>query len=116
MRKTKEQKDIEEINAMFKKDIEEINTMFKKDKQTILQEAQGLIYGDRQKSYGNSRDRFTKIAKGWEQIFSCQISPEQVALAMVWLKVCRELNKTSRDNIVDIAGYAGCIEKIKTGA
>lgn len=84
-----------------------------KKEQNILQEAESLIYGERQKEYGSSKKSFTKIAKGWEQIFDCEITPEKVALAMIWLKTCRELNKEKRDNIVDIAGYAGCIDKIK---
>ena len=81
-------------------------------KQNVLEEANTLIYGERQKEYGSSYDSFTKIAKGWEEIFGCDVSAKQVALAMIWLKKCRELNKEKRDNIVDIAGYAGCIDKI----
>jgi hypothetical protein len=78
----------------------------------VLEEANTLIYGERQKEYGSARKSFTKIAKGWQQIFDCDVSPKQVALAMIWLKMCREMNQEKRDNIVDIAGYAGCIDKI----
>ena len=81
----------------------------------ILEEANTLIYGERQKEYGSAATSFGKIAKGWEQIFDCPVSAKQVALAMVWLKTCRELNQKKRDNIVDIAGYAGCIDKINRG-
>ena len=31
---------------------------------------------------------------------------------MTWLKICRELNKHQKDNLVDIAGYAGVLEKV----
>jgi hypothetical protein len=79
---------------------------------TILEEAQELIYGDRQVEYGSAKESFGNIAKGWEVIFKTTCTPEQVVLAMIWLKTCRELNKPKRDNIVDIAGYAGCIDKI----
>ena len=84
---------------------------------TVLQEAESLIYGDREQDYGKTSDNFADIAKGWEVIFKTKITPEQVGLAMIWLKVCRgnKDNCEKRDSIVDIAGYAGCIEKIKLG-
>lgn len=85
------------------------------DNQTILEEAQGLIYGDRQVSYGSVTENFNKIAIGWSAITGNTISAEQVGLMMMWLKMARELNKPSRDNLVDIAGYAGCIEKLSKG-
>lgn len=81
----------------------------------ILEEANTLIYGERQKEYGSSYDSFTRIAKGWEQILQAEVTAKQVALCMIWLKMCRELNRGKKDNIVDIAGYAGCIDKINKG-
>lgn len=88
---------------------------------TVLQEAQSLIYGDRQKAYGSASKNFTDIGVGWANIVGVPVSAEQVALMMVWLKVCRLTagyrrgEKTHRDSVIDIAGYAGCIEKIDTG-
>ena len=80
-----------------------------------MEEAKNLIYGDREKDYGKTSDNFADIAKGWEVIFKSSITPEQVGLAMIWLKVCRgnQDNCSKRDTLIDIAGYAGCIEKIK---
>ena len=84
---------------------------------TILDTAKGLIYGDREKDYGKTSDNFKDIAKGWEVITKATITPEQVALMMIWLKVCRANNDNceKEDSIIDICGYAGCIEKIKKG-
>jgi hypothetical protein len=84
---------------------------------TVLEEAQSLIYGDREKDYGKTSDNFVEIAKGWEVIAKAPLTPEQVALMMIWLKVCRanKDNCEKRDSYVDIAGYAGCIEKVKKG-
>ena len=90
----------------------------KKD-QTVLEEAQSLIYGDRQQSYGSAKQNFKDTATGWSVILSkrnedyVEVTPEDVAMMMVWLKVCRQNNKPGRDNIVDICGYAGCVEKIE---
>lgn len=84
---------------------------------TVLEEAQSLIYGDREQDYGKTSDNFADIAKGWEVIAKVPLTPEQVALMMIWLKVCRanKDNCEKRDSYVDIAGYAGCIEKVKKG-
>lgn len=85
------------------------------EQKTVLQEAESLIYGDREKDYGKTSDNFADIAKGWEVITKTTITPEQVGLMMAWLKICRanKDNCEKRDSLVDLAGYAGCIEKIK---
>jgi len=82
---------------------------------TVLQEANDVIYGDRQADYGSATENFTNIAKGWEIILKTKVTPEQVGLCMIWLKMAREMNVSKRDNIVDIAGYAGCMEKLSKG-
>ena len=83
-----------------------------KKNQNILEEANGLIYGDRQQDYGSVTENFNNIAKGWQVIFGCEITPEQVGLAMAWLKIARQTNKPKRDNLVDAVGYLGCIDKM----
>jgi hypothetical protein len=85
------------------------------NKSSILDEAQQLIYGDRQQDYGSVTTNFSNIAKGWEVIFRTTVTPEQVGLAMAWVKIARQSNKKKRDNLVDVAGYIGCIEKIEKG-
>ena len=77
----------------------------------VLEEANSIIYGDREKDYGTVTDNFTCIAIGWEQILKVNDSPEQVGLCMAWLKIARECNGHKKDNIVDLAGYAGTIGK-----
>lgn len=81
----------------------------------ILQEAESLIYGERQANYGSATTNFTNIAKGWSVITGVEITPEQVGLMMVWLKIARQVNKPMRDNLVDAAGYLGCVDKISKG-
>lgn len=88
---------------------------------TVLEEAGSLIYGDRQQEYGNARDNFSHIAHLWQPIIGKHISAEAVALCLLQLKVARAINDVrnsnpiKRDTIVDLAGYAGCIEKIQKG-
>lgn len=80
-------------------------------KPNVLKEANTIIYGEREASYGTVTDNFTRIAKGWEQILNTPVTPQQVGLCMAWLKIARECNGHKRDNLVDLAGYAGTIGK-----
>ncbi len=81
----------------------------------LLQEANDLIYGQRESDYGSVTTNFNNIAQGWSVILGVTVTPTQVGLAMAWLKTCREVNKSQRDNILDIAGYMGCLDKLSRG-
>lgn len=78
---------------------------------SVLQEAQKLVHGSRQKSYGHPFDDFSRTAAIWTAIFrdilksKAVVTPEQVALCMVGVKISRECNAPKRDNRVDGAGY-----------
>lgn len=79
--------------------------------ETVLQEAQRIVYGKRQQDYGHPRTDFTRTAKIWGAILGADVTPEEVALCMVGLKVSRLVNTPHHhDSIVDIAGYAGTYE------
>jgi hypothetical protein len=80
---------------------------------SILEEAQELIQGNRQLIYGHPYDDFSKTALMWSAIFGITIQPEQVALAMIAVKIAR-LCKTPdhRDTQIDIAGYIGTYEMV----
>jgi len=91
--------------------------------ETILQEAQRLIYGDRQNDYGHPLDDFAKTAFMWTGLLlpklrlGEEITPKDVALCMVAVKLSREVHKHGRDNLVDAAGYIGTaamIEELRT--
>ncbi len=89
--------------------------------ETILEEAQRLVYGDRAAAYGNAFEEAHKLAVGWTIILSDvlkdgqRVPPEACALMMAWLKITRQLNSPKRDNMVDLAGYAGVAEKVYNG-
>jgi len=74
--------------------------------QDILEEALSITQGDRQEDYGDCKVELERVAALWSVIFGTTINTNQVALAMVALKITRQLNKNKRDNWVDIAGYA----------
>lgn len=80
---------------------------------SVLTEAEGLVHGDRNASYGHPLDDFRRTAKMWEAILGIAIRPEQVGLCMIAVKLSRECHRPKRDNLVDIAGYAETVEWAK---
>jgi hypothetical protein len=86
---------------------------------SVLKEAESLINGPRQVSYDHPLHNFSRTALFIQGILLNKlkeneiISPEEVGLIMIAMKISRKCNKHSRDNLVDLAGYAGCIELIK---
>lgn len=88
-------------------------------KQTILEEAQGAVYGDRQADYGTVTDNFQLIADYWnvtlKKKLTAPVTPAEIGLCMVGVKLARQQFKAKRDNLVDIAGYAATLEKLQNG-
>lgn len=77
---------------------------------TILDEAKALTRGERNKDYGHPAEDFTRIAGMWSALFGFDFKAEDVAKAMICVKLSREQNKPKRDNRVDIAGYADTLQ------
>ncbi len=93
--------------------------------ETVLQEADRLINGDRQEGYGHPLDDMTCTGRGWGALveswfdahgqpdFRCpDIPAELVALMMDFVKASRESRHHKRDNCVDGPGYWGCVDLI----
>ena len=70
-------------------------------------------FEERQTEYAPPEISFEDIARGWEIILGAKVSAEQVALCMAWLKIIREKYTPKDDNVVDLGGYAYCLDKIK---
>lgn len=87
----------------------------KKTKTNILQQAEQAVYSDRAADYGTVTDNFGNTAKLWSAILDKEITPEQVGLCMVALKISRQKFKFKLDNLIDIAGYAATLEKLNNG-
>lgn len=89
-------------------------------KKPMLQRANELIGGDRQRDYGNKLQNFSQIAMLWQGTLAPKlqaaekITPEEVALCMMQVKIAR-LSKSPdhADSILDIAGYAGCYDAVQ---
>jgi hypothetical protein len=79
----------------------------------IALEAVSLVFGDRQDSYGHPFDDFTRTGRMWAAILGLdEVTPEQVALCMVALKLSREAHRHKRDNLVDAVGYVLTLDRV----
>lgn len=61
--------------------------------------------------YGSPVDNFGRIAHLWEPILGVKVTPQQVGLAMIAVKLARLIETPDDpDSIVDIAGYAATLD------
>ena len=79
---------------------------------SVLTEAHRLVHGDRGDDYGHPYHDFSRTAKIWSAILDKDVTPEQVALCMIGVKMSRECNRPKRDNRVDMAGYAETLDMV----
>jgi 5'-nucleotidase len=86
--------------------------VLKLTEETITQEADRIVGGQRGEDYGHPRTDFTKTALIWQGITGRVFTPEEVGLCMIGVKLSREVNKHKRDNLVDIAGYAKTVQMV----
>ena len=80
--------------------------------ESVLDEAKRITGGSRQSDYGHPADDFARTAKMWTGILAgklrdgAEVSPMDVPLCMIAVKLARQAHRHKRDNLVDIAGYA----------
>jgi hypothetical protein len=86
--------------------------------ESVLTEAERLINGERQASYGHPLDDYDCVAAIWRALIrrrywvDIPISADFACLMMAGgVKVSREAGLHKRDNLVDGAGYLGCAQK-----
>ncbi|AVP41900.1 hypothetical protein SEA_JSQUARED_55 [Mycobacterium phage Jsquared] len=82
---------------------------------SILTTAEEIINGQRAKDYGDARENHNRIAVLWEAYKrDTSFTEEDVAVMMILLKIARFMeNGYHEDTVVDIAGYAGVLEKMQ---
>ena len=90
---------------------------------TILHEALSITSEERHKSYGHPRQNHETTAAFWSAYLrrkygadAPQLEGRDVCLMMILLKISRDSHFTTRDNLVDIAGYARNAEMIEEEA
>lgn len=87
----------------------------------MLHKAEELINGARQEDYGDKLQNFSQIAMLMQGYLApklaegCKITPEDVAMLMICVKMARLAKSPNHvDSIMDIAGYAGCYDKLRS--
>jgi hypothetical protein len=87
----------------------------------VLEEANSIIYGDREETYGNPAVNLNRIAEQWSLYLAQKyeiaipINFEDVCWMMADLKKVRQTHKGKRDNIVDALGYIALIDRCRGG-
>lgn len=88
----------------------------------ILETAEKIVNGEREKHYGTPENNFRTIAKLWEAYLNAQcigqieIEPHDVAAMLALLKIARIAGGQAKDdNWVDLAGYAACGGELQPG-
>ena len=88
--------------------------------QNILQEAEQIIYGDREKTYGTPGKNLQAIADFWtvhlrhKYNFNGEVTIDDVCQMMILVKQARLINDpTHHDSQVDTAGYIALQERVQ---
>ena len=89
---------------------------------SILDTANDVIYGDRERTYGDPGKNLRVVAGFWEQYLSARghwdndsegLTAEDVCNMMSLLKIARLTNTPGHlDSLVDICGYTALIERV----
>ena len=83
-----------------------------KKKESVLEEAQRILNGDRDADYGDPVENFKNISK-IAKFLGVEINPADCCKVMLAVKIAREGYKSKRDNLVDFAAYADILNQIK---
>ena len=82
----------------------------------FLEHAAALVTR-RRRQYGASVDLFERVAVRWSHVLGTKVTPAQVIVCLVDLKVARHTHDPRHlDSITDIAGYASCLAEVLSDA
>ena len=89
---------------------------FKMNAEQFLEHAAGLV-ARRRRQHGEPLDLFERVAVRWSQVVGTKVSPAQVIICLVDLKVARLAHDPRHlDSITDVACYAGCLAEVLSDA
>jgi hypothetical protein len=78
----------------------------------LLEHAAGLVTR-RRREYGEPVEVFEHIARRWSLTLETRISPAQVVLCLIDLKLARLTRDPKHlDSIVDVAGYSALLSEV----
>jgi hypothetical protein len=80
--------------------------------EALLAHVVDVVYR-RRREYGEPGDLFERVATRWSQVLGITVTPAQVILCLIDLKVARlSHDPLHLDSITDIAGYSGCLAEV----
>lgn len=100
------------VAAILEMPVYDALTFGKLTGESVCEEAQRLVGGDRGASYGHPLDDYTRTAAMWSAILGHTVTAEQAIACMIAVKLSRETHKPKRDNRTDMAGYAQCLDMV----
>ena len=80
--------------------------------EALLEHAAGLV-NRRRRDYGEPVALFEQVAQRWSLTLGTRISPAQVVLCLIDLKLARLARDPKHlDSQADVAGYAACLREV----
>lgn len=84
----------------------------------VLQRADKIAGQDRSRDYGHPKPNHQRIAWMWNAYFqskgiNAQLTPNDIPVMMILLKIARHTHTPKDDNLVDMAGYVKCLAMIE---
>jgi hypothetical protein len=95
---------------------QELPPMLKEDckpQEDLLIEAYAITHRSRNEDYGPPEEDLERTAKIWSVLFGRKFTGAEVAMAMITVKLSREVHRPKRDNALDMAGYAWCLDRCR---
>lgn len=81
-------------------------------RQMVLKRAEAVL-GERQQSYGDPATSMAAVAARWSITLGQTITPAQVVLCLIDLKITRLSNDPRHyDSAVDLCGYAALLQEM----
>jgi Domain of unknown function (DUF6378) len=75
------------------------------------------VVGRRRGVYGAPDSVFERVAMRWSQVLGTRVTPAQVIICLIDLKVVRVARDPKHlDSITDVAGYAGILAEVQDDA
>jgi len=81
--------------------------------ESILDEAESIVNGERATDYGSAQESFHKIG-AMAKLMHCEGDTDDITACktLIAVKLVRESNKHKRDNLVDLCGYAELLNRL----
>jgi len=81
--------------------------------ESMLKQAAAVV-ANRRETYGDPVVAMTAIARRWSITLGRPVTPTQVALCLIDLKMARLVHDPAHlDSLVDVAGYAAVLKEVQ---